>query len=782
MRQRQSIRPLASRGRAMIVAIIAVSAVLSTASVVLTVHVASRNQNRAPVLEMAARQRTLAERYLRSLLLAHQGLHSDPGVLAKTLDRSAAALLDGGTAPAVNGDDDETKLPRESGPMLRAQLGQERKLVADLVATGSAWLAGRPVTSVVLTAGERPVPTTPVGRLRVLTALTSNVSLNAARTIGTMTDRNTNNIVRTQIMLGVLGILLSLALAAALIAATRRQVAHFRSMVVSSDDLVLIFGAGGARYVSQSVERLLGKSSRELAGWELLEHIHPDDRDAFRTTAERADRRTLLLRVAAAGGAWRNLEAHVTDLRTDRHVRGVVLNARDVTERVVLERELTHQAFHDSLTGLANRALFRDHLSQALARSSRSRRPLAVLLLDLDGFKQVNDSLGHDTGDLVLCAVAERFATVTRPSDTLALLGGDEFALLTEDIDEDGAGALAARLLDCLTQPVEVTGRTLRLGASVGVVIQSHGRLSADDLLRRADVAMYAAKQTGRNRFELFREEMGREVGELLGIEQDLRLGLERGELTVHYQPEVELATDTIVGAEALLRWTSPTRGSVPPGRFIPIAEACGLIAPLGEFVLREACRQAAVWSREQRLDPRFTMWVNVSGAQLTQGGVCELVLAVLEELGVPPTMLGLEITESVIVEEGSAAERAQHELQLLHDRGVRVAIDDFGTGFSALGQLRRFPVDLLKVDRSFITSICEQPKDAAITTGLINLAHALGLQAIAEGVESEEQLAVIRELGCDLAQGYLLAQPMPAAEVEALLAPRTPVSEATPR
>jgi diguanylate cyclase (GGDEF)-like protein/PAS domain S-box-containing protein len=779
MRARR-IRPLESRGRWTIVAIIAVSAVLSCASVILTVHVASRSQHQAPVLEIATRQRTLAERYLQALLLAHQGQHADWQLLGATLTGSARALLDGGVAPGIDGDDDETVLPRQTATIVRHQLEQESRLASDLVTTGAAWLADSPA-AIPLSAGEHPLERAPVDRLRILTALTSNVSLNAARSIGQATDANSNRIVTTQIWLGVLGLLASVGLALALIAVTRRQVAHFRSMVISSEDLVLIFGPRGARYASDSVERLLGATPRELDGWGFLDRVHPEDRDIVRATAERGERRTLLLRVTEARGGERHLEAQVTDLRADRHVRGIVLNARDVTERVALEQELTHQAFHDNLTGLANRALFRDHLTQALARATRSRQTLAVLLLDLDGFKQVNDSLGHDTGDMVLSAVAERFAAVTRPSDTLARLGGDEFALLTEDIDEAKAGALATRLLDCLTKPVTVGGRTLRLGASVGVVVQGPGAMTAADLLRRADVAMYAAKHMGRNRFELFRDEMGREVGERLGLEQDLRLGLERGEMLVHYQPEIDLASDAIVGAEALLRWTSPTRGSVPPGCFIPIAETSGFIAPLGEFVLREACRQAASWSREHRLDPRFVMWVNVSGVQLTQGGVCELVLAILEEQKLPASMLGLEITESVIVEEGPAADRAQRELQLLHDRGVKVAIDDFGTGFSALGQLRRFPVDLIKVDRSFITAIHEQPKDAAITTGLINLAHALGLQAIAEGIECEEQLDVVRELGCDLAQGFLLARPMPPADVEDLLARRMLTAEAAP-
>ena len=775
MRRAPSFRPLESRGRRGIAALILIAALLAAGEIALTVHVAARNEHRAPVLQMASRQRTLAERYTKSLLLAHAGVRSDPAALGRTLMASADALLHGGVAPAVAGDDDATRLPPAEGTLARRQLAQEERLARDLVYTGQAWLHHRPIGWVRLTAGEHPDSSSPIQRLRVLSALTSNVSLNAARTIGAQTDANTASVIRTQIALGIVGLLLSVGLALALMVAGRRQVAHFRSLVVASQDLVLIFGGNGARYVSDSVQRLLSHSRSSLSGWAFLDHLHPEDRETLRGAIERADRRLVDFRVAGTDGAWRHVEAHVTDLRDDRHVRGVVINGRDVTERVQLEQELTHQAFHDSLTGLANRGLLRDHLTQALARSRRSQQTIAVLLLDLDGFKQVNDSLGHAIGDEVLRAVARRFATVTRPSDTLARLGGDEFALLTEDVDELRAGALAARLLDCLTEPVTASGRTLRLGASVGIVVHGSAHVDADDLLRRADVAMYAAKATGRNRFEFFRDEMGRHVGELLALEQDLRLGLERGELMVHYQPEIDLASDRIVGAEALVRWNSPERGMVAPGNFIPVAESSGLIAPLGEFVLREACRQVAQWRDECDLHPRFTMWVNVSGAQLSAGGVSELVQATLADHGLDPSMLGLEITESVIVEEGAAAERAQAELQLLHDRGVRVAIDDFGTGFSALGQLRRFPVDVLKVDRSFITGVHEEPKDAAITAGLINLAHALGLLAIAEGVESEEQLASIRELGCDLAQGFLLARPMEAARVRELLETEQP-------
>jgi diguanylate cyclase (GGDEF)-like protein len=393
-----------------------------------------------------------------------------------------------------------------------------------------------------------------------------------------------------------------------------------------------------------------------------------------------------------------------------------------------------------------------------------------VLLVDLDGFKQVNDSLGHDAGDQLLEAVAERFAEASRLSDTLARLGGDEFALLLDGAHESEAVAVAERLLESLSEPIWIAGRELVVGASIGITLHAGGVGEGEELLRHADVAMYAAKEAGRGRFELFRYDMARELGELLGLEHELRLGLQRGEFTLHYQPEVDLATGETVGVEALLRWNSARRGLVPPDRFIPVAEATGLILPLGEFVLREACLQTARWRREGVLPGRFVMWVNLSGRQLSGGGIRSLVHAALQDAELPAEYLGLEMTETALMQEGIGSERAKAELEALHEEGVKIAIDDFGTGFSSLGQLRHFPVDLIKVDRSFVQGLENESKDAAITANLVTLAHALGVLAIAEGIESDGQLASLKGLGCDLAQGFLFARPMPAGQVQNLL------------
>jgi diguanylate cyclase (GGDEF)-like protein/PAS domain S-box-containing protein len=768
---RSSFRPFASRGRRAVVAIIVTFAAFSALSVTLSIWTTARSRNQAAVVESVARQRTLAERYVKEVLLARDGRRTDPATTGSLLNRSATALLAGGEIPEVAGDDDEVSVPRTEDDEARGQLVQARRLARDLTATGQAVLAGRPVTAVRLTAHERLTSTDPTERLRVLASLTSNVSLNAARTIATASDRNIAHAIGLQEVLGFIGLVAALGLGFALVATTRRQTAHFRSLVTSSTDLVLVFGDGGCRYVSDSVVETLGRPEKAVLRDGFETFVHPDDLGPVQAAFTNAEPHEIVFRVHNRFSEWRHLEAHVTDLRADRQIRGTVLNARDITERVELEEQLTRQAFHDGLTSLPNRALFRDRLDQALARSGRSQDAIAVLLLDLDGFKQVNDTLGHDAGDTLLREVALRVSGITRPSDTIARLGGDEFALLLDAAGEQHAVNVADRILRALAEPMRIAERELALGASIGIVVHQGGRGSSEDLIRHADLAMYAAKESGRGRWEIFQDEMTREVGELLGLEHELRLGLQRGEFSLHYQPEVSLDTRAIVGVEALLRWNSPTRGSVPPLSFIPIAEATGLILPLGEWVVREACEQIARWRRDNVLPEDVVMWVNLSAKQLAAGGVSEMVKRTLADSRLPGTCLGLEVTESAIVEDGAVGERARSELQELRELGTPIAIDDFGTGFSSLGQLRRFPVDMLKVDRSFVSGVEHNAKDAAITANLVSLAHALGLIATAEGIESDGQLESLRKLGCDVAQGYLFARPMPPEELAPMLA-----------
>ena len=781
MRREPAIRPFATRGRGAIVAILAMFALLSATSVTLSIRATERARHRAVVVQIAARQRTLAERYVEEILLARSGAQANPGTIATVLHESAGALLDGGEAPAVNGDDDEAELPRAEGTIVRAQLLQAGRLVTDLTATGRAVLAHRLVSTVPLTARETVTAGDPIQRLRILAALTSNVSLNAARTIATTTDAKISDLIMLQVGLGVAGVLASLLLAWALIIATRRQTAHFRSLVTASTDLVFVFGPGGCRYVSASAIEMIGRSESELLGAGFMEFVHPDDRAAVTSAWVDGGLHEVTFLVANRFGEWRHLDAHVTDLRGDRQIRGVVLNARDITERVRLEEELSHQAFHDGLTGLANRSLFHDRLDQVLVRSARNPEPLTVLLVDLDRFKQVNDSLGHGSGDRLLEELAHRFGRVTRSCDTLARLGGDEFAVLLDGAGEIEGNALALRYLEQLVEPLAVGGQELVVSASIGLAVHDGGSTTGEELVRRADVAMYAAKRNGGGHCEVYRPDMAHELGALLGLEHKLRQALQRREITVHYQPEIDMATDTIVGVEALVRWQSPAHGMVMPDQFIPVAEATGLIVPLGQFVLEEACSQAAHWRRANLVAPSFVTWVNVSGKQLSKGGLPTVVRRALERAELPPAALGLEITETALAIEGSAGDRARAELEEIHSLGVHIAIDDFGTGFSSLEQLRRFPIDVIKVDRSFIQGVEHDPKSAAITANVTSLAHALGLSSVAEGIETAGQRASARELGCDIAQGYLFARPAPADQITELLAQRRSVATATP-
>jgi diguanylate cyclase (GGDEF)-like protein len=407
-----------------------------------------------------------------------------------------------------------------------------------------------------------------------------------------------------------------------------------------------------------------------------------------------------------------------------------------------------------------------DRLKRALTRARRREVKVAVMFMDLDNFKVINDSLGHETGDKLLVIASKRIRSVLRPEDTLARLGGDEFVFLLEDTDVDGAVRITERILEELRTPFSVGGRRFFVTASIGIIVGGGNGKRAADLLRNADLAMYRAKHSGKARYAIFEEAMNAQALERLELEHGLRQAVEHNEFVVQYQPEVSLATNKVLGFETLVRWEHPERGLLPPDEFVPLAEQTGLIVPIGEAVLEEACRQAKEWQEQRPSDPP-AVCVNLSARQFWEPGLASTVGRILDETELDPHHLFLEITESTAMSDAPATAATLRELQ---DLGVRAIIDDFGTGYSSLSYLERFPVDYVKIDRSFVGGLGKEPGAAVLASGVISLAHALGLKVIAEGVETEEQFERLREMGCDLAQGFYLAEPLSGEEAGALL------------
>jgi diguanylate cyclase (GGDEF)-like protein/PAS domain S-box-containing protein len=554
----------------------------------------------------------------------------------------------------------------------------------------------------------------------------------------------------------------------------RNSAARFQSLVQNATDIITIVDAEGiVRYASPSHQRVLGLDPAAIVGESELARVHPDDRPwleqvLYELRGTPGADRTFELRVRHRDESWRTLEMTVVNLLADPSVAGIVANARDVTERKVLEEQLAHQAFHDSLTGLPNRALFMDRLTHGLVRANRSADPLVVLYLDLDHFKVVNDSLGHKSGDQLLVAVGQRLAACLRPGDTIARLGGDEFTILLDGADIDQAVRVAERILDRLSAPIALDGREVVVGASIGIAPKTSPEDRPDDLLRNADIAMYTAKHNGKAHFAIFDAEMQTRAWKRLELESDLRLAVEQGQFRVYYQPIVRLATGEAVEVEALVRWEHPARGLVSPTDFVPLAEETGLILPIGWWVLREACRQARAWHVSLPSTPALTMSVNLSPRMFQHPSMVEDLARILQETDLDPGCLKLEITEGIMMQNGA---KAMATLARMRALGVKLAIDDFGTGYSSLAYLQHFPVDVLKIDRSFVARLGQGLENRAIVRTIVGLAETLGLSVVGEGVETEEQLASLQELGCDIGQGYYFSRPVPADEAGRWLA-----------
>jgi diguanylate cyclase (GGDEF)-like protein/PAS domain S-box-containing protein len=578
-------------------------------------------------------------------------------------------------------------------------------------------------------------------------------------------------------LLDVIAVQMGLAIEIAEVAIERLRSyeRRFRSLTQhSSDAVTLLDPTGVVLYQSAGGRILLGLEPEALIGLTFIPLTHPDD--AARSRAQfikvlhggPSARTTYESRFRHVDGEWRQIETVLTNMLDDPDVAAIVVNSRDVTARRVLEAELSHQAFHDPLTGLANRALFLNRVAHVLDRTDREPGQIAVMFVDIDDFKMVNDSLGHHLGDGVLVAVAERLTAATRPGDTVARLGGDEFAVLLESGTMPRAAEVVAdRIAQRLLPPVRIGAEDLSVRASIGVALGTPPADRADELLRDADLAMYLAKRNGKGRFEMFHPQMHEEAVLRLETSADLRRGIEQGQFEVFYQPIVDVQTATTIGAEALVRWHHPFRGSVPPFDFISIAETTGLIVPLGKWVLYESCRQARAWQDAGITEGEFYVSVNLSARQIQDPALVADVEAALRESELPAGALVLEVTESVVMQDLATAVAS---LNALKELGLRLAIDDFGTGYSSLSSLRDLPVDIVKIDKSFIDRIAVDPEGAAIVEGVIALSRALGLTTVAEGVEHEEQLAVLRLLGCEALQGYLFAQPMTGKDFASLL------------
>jgi diguanylate cyclase (GGDEF)-like protein/PAS domain S-box-containing protein len=527
---------------------------------------------------------------------------------------------------------------------------------------------------------------------------------------------------------------------------------------------------------SPRLEALYGLAPGEFDGKNktFLELVHPEDRarvlatfnESFASGADcEVEYRTARARPDASP-RWLFSRGQVI-LGTERRLVRVIGTVLDITERKSAEEALQHQAFHDALTGLPNRALFTDRLEHALLRAGRQDKSVAVLFLDLDNFKVVNDSLGHAQGDALLAIVAQRLRDCLRSADTGARLGGDEFTVLLEDVAcADEAIAVAERIARALRVPVVLQGREVVVSASIGIAIGLPSG-AGNDLMREADLAMYRAKVNGKARCALFDPRLELRAMERLELETDLRQALARGEFRVHYQPIVSLHDETIVGVEALVRWEHPERGLVQPLAFIPVAEETGLIIPIGKWVLEQACQQSRLWQQEFPLRRPLCISVNLSARQLQHPGLVADVAEAVQDAGMDPATLELEITETVVMQDAEATDATLRALKAI---GIRLAIDDFGTGYSSLSYLKRFPVDTLKIDRSFVDGLGSDSQDTAIVHSVAALARALDLSVTGEGVETAAQHVLLQRLGCDLAQGYLYARPVPAVELTALL------------
>jgi diguanylate cyclase (GGDEF)-like protein/PAS domain S-box-containing protein len=533
---------------------------------------------------------------------------------------------------------------------------------------------------------------------------------------------------------------------------------------------------GRVTYLNVVAEDLTGWSRDEAAGHPLEDVLHIIDattRQAMQNSTMLAirDDKALALPPNCVLIRRDGVEAAIEDSTAPIHdrrgaVTGAVMVFHDVSMARAMTCKMTHLAQHDGLTDLPNRVLLNDRLREAIILSSRHQRKLSVLFLDLDRFKHINDSLGHVVGDRLLQSVARRLFACVRSSDTVGRQGGDEFVVLLWEVRRaEDAAVTAAKILETLRKPHFIDEHELYISASIGIVTYPDDGTDVETLMKKADLAMYHAKETGRDSYQFFKPVMNARAIERQSLEDSLRYAIERRELVLHYQPKINLATGGIIGAEALIRWRHPRRGLVPPAQFVPIAEDCGLIVPIGRWVLREACRQARAWQTAGL--PRLGVAINVSAMELRAAGFVAGVREALKETGLEPRYLELELTETVLIEDSRSVAEVLKELKSI---GVLLALDDFGTGYSSLSHLKRFPIDALKIDQSFVRDLTADEDDAGIVTAVIAMGKSLHMRVVAEGVETREQLQILQQHGCPQGQGYYFCRPVPAEEFGQLL------------
>jgi diguanylate cyclase (GGDEF)-like protein/PAS domain S-box-containing protein len=540
---------------------------------------------------------------------------------------------------------------------------------------------------------------------------------------------------------------------------------RFRALVQNSFDIITIHDVTGATvYESAAASRILGYPQGGLIGKSPFASVHPRDiqraREAFANLTSGGSPVPIELRYRHADGSWIWLEVLGNNLLNHPGVAGIVLTSRDITERKHAEERAQYLANYDVLTGLPNRTLMQDRLNQAVAQAKHTKERIALVHVDVDRFKMINESLGHYAGDVILKAAADRLKKCRRDTDTVARVGGDEFTILVRDAGRLGAvTGCASKILSEIAQPFPGKSQDVFVSASIGISMYPDDAKSADELTKHADAAMHSAKTLGRNNYQFFTQALNVEVQERMVLETGLRLALKRDEMYLVYQPKIDLSTRAVIGAEALIRWRHPELGLVPPSRFIPLAEESGMVGEIGEWVLRAACRQIRQW-QNMGLSPRIA--VNVSARQFQQYDVSQLVRTAISEARISPESLELELTESAVMHDAEASIVTVEKLRQL---GVGIAIDDFGTGYSSLSYLKRLPVESLKIDQSFVRDISNDTNDAAIVRAIITLARSLEMKVTGEGVETEAQMEFLKAYGCQFAQGYLFGKPMTAAE-----------------